>query len=97
MQLDGKPELQSSEELQAAYTLPGACLQGALLLVATQDGQGLSPEAAAAASLVVPPAGPTPLPMVGNLMLYMKVGRAVIAGAGAAAATSGACRAVPCL
>lgn len=72
-QVEGKPELRSSQELQEAYDLPEACLAGALLLVATQDGKTLSAAAGAAAALTTPPSGPRPLPLVGNLMLYMSV------------------------
>lgn len=74
MQVEGKPELHSSEELQAAYSDEAACLQGALLLVATADGAELSRETAAAAALSSPPAGPRPLPFLGNMTLYLKVG-----------------------
>lgn len=66
--------MRSSQELQAAYSDAAACLGGALLLVATTDGAELSSETAAAAPLSAPPAGPTPLPLLGNMHLYMKVG-----------------------
>lgn len=72
--VEGKPEVRSSQELQAAYSDAAACLGGALLLAATADGAELSSETAAAAPLSVPPAGPTPLPLLGNMHLYMKVG-----------------------
>jgi hypothetical protein len=63
----------SSQELQAAYSDAAACLGGALLLVATADGAELSSEIAAGAPLSAPPAGPKPLPFLGNMHLYMKV------------------------
>lgn len=76
-QVEGKPELRSSQELQEAYANPQACLDGALLLLATADGAELSADAAAAAPLAPVPAGPRPLPVVGNMTLYFKVGCAV--------------------
>lgn len=74
LKVEGKPEVLSSQELQAAYSNAQACLAGALLLVATADGAELSSETAGRVALTQPPAGPKPLPFLGNMMLYMKVG-----------------------
>jgi hypothetical protein len=74
VQVDGKPEVVSSQDLQAAYSNAQACLAGALLLVATADGAELSSETAGRVPLTQPPAGPKPLPFLGNMMLYLKVG-----------------------
>jgi len=72
-QVEGKPELVTSEDLVQAYSHPEASLAGALLLLATADGAAPSEEAAAAAALTTPPAGPKPLPVVGNMLLYVSV------------------------
>jgi hypothetical protein len=76
LQLDGLPEITSSEDLAAAYSNTAACMNGALLLLVTADGAAPSSSGAAAAAgpLAAVPCGPRPLPVVGNMMLYFKVG-----------------------
>ncbi|KAF8059389.1 cypD [Scenedesmus sp. PABB004] len=74
-QLDGKPELTSTEALRGAYADPAACLQGALLLVATAGGAALGAEAAAAPRLAPVPDGPRPLPVLGNFTAYLRGGQ----------------------
>lgn len=70
LQDSNKRELQSSPDLQAAYSTPSYSLHEDLLLFATADNKPLSDKALAAAPLTLVPVGPRPLPVIGNFRCY---------------------------